>query len=103
EANNRLCILLGIPPEDLRCKMGPAPIPTTPPDVAVGMPCDLLRRRPDVRRDERLAAAASAGIGIAEAAFYPAISLNGTFGYSAEHLSQLFNTYAFRGLISPSF
>jgi NodT family efflux transporter outer membrane factor (OMF) lipoprotein len=48
---NRLCILLGIPVENLQARLGPGPIPTAPPDVAVGMPADLLRRRPDVRRD----------------------------------------------------
>ena len=53
----QLCILLGMPPEELQSRLGPAPIPTTPPEVAIGMPADLLRRRPDVRRAERLAAA----------------------------------------------
>ena len=57
EANNRLCILLGTPPENLERRLGPGPIPTAPPAVAVGIPAELLRRRPDVRRAERLAAA----------------------------------------------
>src|SRR5262249_10303348 len=82
QAANRLCILLGIPPEDLLQKLGDAPIPTAPPEVAVGVPADLLRRRPDVRRAERQAAAQCAQIGIAEADFYPQISLNATFGWS---------------------
>ena len=77
---NQLCILLGMPPEELESKLGPAPIPTAPVDVAVGIPADLLRRRPDVRRAERQAAAQSALIGVAEADFYPAISINGTLG-----------------------
>jgi len=71
--------------------------------VAVGMPADLLRRRPDVRREERLAAARSAEIGIADADFYPAISILGTIGYSAQNFGDLFNTQAFRGTIGPSF
>ena len=54
---NQLCILLGMPPEKLEARLGPAPIPTAPVEVAVGIPADLLRRRPDVRRAERLAAA----------------------------------------------
>ena len=53
----QLCILLGMPPEELQSRLGPAPIPAAPPDVALGIPADLLRRRPDVRRAERLAAA----------------------------------------------
>ena len=48
--NNQLCILLGIPPEDLHAKIGAGPIPKAPAEVAAGIPADLLRRRPDVRR-----------------------------------------------------
>ena len=87
---NQLCILLGIPPEALRAKLGPGPIPSAAAEVAVGIPADLLRRRPDVRRAEYLAAAQSAEIGVAEADFYPAVSINGTLGYSAERFSNLF-------------
>lgn len=103
EANNRLCILLGIPPEDLTAKLGNLPIPTAPVDVAVGIPADLLRRRPDVRRAERLAASASARIGVADAEFYPQISINGTFGWTAQQLPDLFDGNAFRGGVGPSF
>src|SRR6266481_6341739 len=81
-ANNQLCILLGIPPEELEPKLGSAPIPTAPTEVAAGIPADLLRRRPDVRRAERQAAAQSAQIGVAEAELYPHISITGTINYS---------------------
>jgi NodT family efflux transporter outer membrane factor (OMF) lipoprotein len=100
---NQLCILLGIPPEDLRAKLGPGPIPTAPVDVVVGIPADLLRRRPDVRRAERQAAAQSAQIGVAEADFYPHISILGTIGYSAEEFKDLFRESAHNGTIGPSF
>ncbi len=100
---NRLCILLGIPPEDLLAKLGEGPIPAAPPEAVVGVPADLLRRRPDVRRAERLAAAGCASIGIAEADFYPQISLNGTFGWSAQQLEDLFAYGGFRGSVGPSF
>jgi NodT family efflux transporter outer membrane factor (OMF) lipoprotein len=100
---NQLCILLGMPPEDLQAKLGPAPIPTAPAEVVVGIPADLLRRRPEVRRAERQAAAQSAQIGIAEADFYPAISINGTLGYSAQYFPNLFRPDAFTGNIGPSF
>ena len=83
QVNNQLCILLGIPPEELRARVGPGHIPTAPPEVAVGLPAELLRRRPDVRRAERLAAAQSAQIGVAEAEFYPHISITGSLGYAA--------------------
>ena len=103
---NQLCVLLGIPPEDLRAKLGPAPkelIPSAPVDVAVGIPADLLRRRPDVRRAERQAAAQSAQIGIAESDFYPHISIVGTIGYSAAQFKDLFTGNAVQGTIGPSF
>jgi NodT family efflux transporter outer membrane factor (OMF) lipoprotein len=103
QTTNKLCILLGIPPEDLACKLGPGPIPKAPPDVAVGIPADLLRRRPDVRREERLAAARSAEIGIAESDFYPAVSLVGQVGFSSEQIGDLLNGRAFRGSVGPSF
>ena len=103
QANNQICILLGIPPEELQEKLGPGPIPTAPPEVCLGIPADLLRRRPDVRRAERQAAAQCALIGVAEADFYPAFSIDGTFGYSAEKFSDLFTPGAFRGTVGPSF
>jgi NodT family efflux transporter outer membrane factor (OMF) lipoprotein len=101
--NDALCVLLGIPPVDLKAKLGTAPIPTAPPEVAAGVPADLLRRRPDVRRAERVAAAQCARIGIADADFYPAVSINGNLGWSAEELKDLFRSTAFRGNITPSF
>jgi NodT family efflux transporter outer membrane factor (OMF) lipoprotein len=102
-ASNRLCVLLGIPPEELRCKIGPGIIPIAPMSACAGMPADLLRRRPDVRRAERVAAAQSARIGIAETDLYPAISITGNFGYSAQDISQLLTGDAFNGRIGPSF
>jgi len=61
----------------------------------------LLRRRPDVCRAERLAAAQAEQIGIAEADLYPAFKLNGDMGYTAAGLSQLFETNAFNAAIGP--
>ncbi len=56
-------------------------IPTAPLTVAVGIPRDLLRRRPDIQRAEHIAASQSALIGATEAELYPAFSLSGTFGF----------------------
>jgi NodT family efflux transporter outer membrane factor (OMF) lipoprotein len=103
QANNQLSILLGIPPEDLLPRLGAADIPAAPADVAAGIPADLLRRRPDVRKAERQAAAQSAQIGVAEADFYPHLSLNGTFGYSAQFFHRLFRPTAFQGTFGPTF
>jgi NodT family efflux transporter outer membrane factor (OMF) lipoprotein len=102
-AENQLCILLGIPPTDLRARLGLKPIPTAPPEVVVGIPCDLLRRRPDVRRAERNAAAQAEQIGMAMAEFYPHLSINGSLGYRAGSFSDLFKSSAFNSSVGPSF
>jgi NodT family efflux transporter outer membrane factor (OMF) lipoprotein len=103
QAANRLCVLLGIPPDDLVAQLEAGPIPVAPPSVAVGMPADLLRRRPDVRRAERQAAAQAELIGIAQADYYPAISIDGSLGWSAAKLSNLFDSQNFSGSVGPSF
>jgi NodT family efflux transporter outer membrane factor (OMF) lipoprotein len=103
QSTNQLCILLGIPMEELRARLGPGDIPTAPPEVVVGIPADLLRRRPDVRRAERQAAAQCAQIGVAESELYPHISLLGTINYQAARFNDLFNGHAMSGNIGPSF
>ncbi|MBI3407220.1 MAG: efflux transporter outer membrane subunit [Planctomycetes bacterium] len=103
KANDHLCLLLGIAPENLQAMLGSRPIPVAPPDVAIGIPADLVRRRPDVRRAEREAAAQCAKIGVAEADFYPAISITGAFGWSSQSFSDLFSPGSFGGTIGPSF
>ena len=103
QSNNQLSTLLGVPPEDLQARLGPAGIPTAPAEVAVGIPADLLRRRPDVRKAERQAAAQSAQIGIAQAEFYPHIAIEGNFGISAESYNRLFYPTARQGTFGPSF
>jgi NodT family efflux transporter outer membrane factor (OMF) lipoprotein len=103
QAENQLCILLGIPPEDLSKILGTGPIPQSPPQVIVDIPAELLRRRPDVRRAERLAASQAEEIGIALADLYPAFSINGTMRYDAENFRDLFRQTAFNGSVGPSF
>jgi NodT family efflux transporter outer membrane factor (OMF) lipoprotein len=102
-SSNLLCILLGMPPVDLAAKLGKSPIPETPGEVVVGIPADLIRRRPDVRTAERLVAAQNAQIGVAESDFYPAFFITGSLGYEAKNLSHLFASKSFRGDIGPSF
>ena len=101
--NNLLCFLLGEPPRDLLPELGEAPIPTPPVEVALGIPCELIRRRPDVRLAERNVAAQSALIGVAAAELYPAFSISGSIGYSAQNLNRLFVPTSNTGLISPGF
>jgi outer membrane protein TolC len=102
QTNNQLCVLLGMPVRDLLPELGDGDVPTAPPEVAVGMPADLLRRRPDLRRAERLVAAQSARIGIATADLYPRFSLIGGLGYEAANFSDLFSPGSFIGTIGPS-
>ncbi len=103
QTGNALCVLMGLPPRDLVGELGEAPIPVAPPQLLAGIPAELLRRRPDVRRAERLAAAQSAVIGIAESDFYPHIAITGSIGYSSENLSTLFDTRSVAGSIGPGF
>jgi len=109
QANDVLCILLGIPVRDLGQELGTAPgasadpMPSTPKWVAADIPADLLRRRPDIRQAERQVAAQSAQIGVAEADLYPSLFINGTLGWEAQDLSQLFESRSFMGSITPNF
>lgn len=103
QSQNQLCVLLGILPEDLSRRLGDMPIPSTPLDIAVGIPAELLVRRPDVRRAERLLAAQSARIGIAESDFYPRIAVTGTVGVDANQFKNLFRGGSSFGSVGPSF
>lgn len=102
-ATNALCILLGIPPIDMLPRLGSAPIPTAPTEVVCGIPAQLLTRRPDVRRAERIVAGECARIGIAESEFYPHMFLNGNIGWSGQQLSDLTTPRALVGSIAPNF
>jgi NodT family efflux transporter outer membrane factor (OMF) lipoprotein len=101
---NRLAVLLGMPPHDLNYLLVSSKgIPRAPEDVTIDVPASLMRRRPDIRRQERLVAAQSAAIGIAESDLYPAVSINGTAYLDASSLSRLFNSKAWAGSVGPSF
>lgn len=101
QSSNRLSVLLGRPPVELEAELAIRGIPTAPPTVTIGIPADLLRRRPDVRRAERQAAAQGEEIGIAEADLYPMFAINGTLGYYAENVNQLVTPKAFTSTIGP--
>ncbi|KAF5050730.1 Outer membrane protein OprM [anaerobic digester metagenome] len=89
---NGLAVLLG---------QNPGPIPRgltidelTAPAITAGLPSDLLERRPDVRQAEQTLVAANAQIGVAKAAYFPAISLTGLFGFASDDLTDLFRSSA---------
>ncbi len=87
-----LGVLLGKEPAVLARELAtPGPIPAPPPQVPVGLPSDLLRRRPDIRRAEAQLHAATARIGVAVADLFPRFSLTGTLGLSASELTRLGN------------
>ncbi|MFL6235533.1 MAG: efflux transporter outer membrane subunit [Thermoanaerobaculia bacterium] len=78
-----------------------------PPDVPPGLPSDLLRRRPDLREAEQSLVAANAEVGVAQADFFPRVSLTGALGSVSPHISQLFpagRTWTIGGgLLTPVF
>lgn len=91
QAKNRLAVLIGQHPGSLRDALAERKaIPITPLEVAVGVPADILRRRPDVRRAERRLAAQTAQIGVATSDLYPKFSLLGSIGLEALSLNNLF-------------
>ncbi|MCA9774019.1 MAG: TolC family protein, partial [Myxococcales bacterium] len=90
-AAHALAVLLGRPPgaiPELAEATGPMPAP--PETIAVGVPADTLRRRPDVRRAERAAAAQNAQIGVAKADWYPKFTLLGSIGLDSTKAGSLF-------------
>ncbi len=106
---NALRVLLGMTPQSLDGLLsGSKGIPVPPQSVAVGIPADLVRRRPDVRAAELAAAAQSAQIGIAEADLFPAFSLTGSFGAAASTVphATLADVFTAKGIafgFGPSF
>ncbi|MGE5293442.1 MAG: TolC family protein, partial [Solirubrobacterales bacterium] len=93
QAIHQLGVLIGSEPETLLAELSQTqPIPAAPVTVPVGLPADLLRRRPDIRRAERQLAAATAEIGVAVADLFPKLSLTGSYGYQSAQSSSLFSS-----------
>lgn len=89
-AIRRLEVLTGGMPGALDAELSPAaPLPNPPEALAVGIPSELLRRRPDVRAAERRIAASSARVGVATASLFPRFSLTGSFGLQSQELGDL--------------
>src|SRR5215831_8285573 len=88
---HQLGVLLGQEPGALLAELSEgSPIPPPPPEVPVGLPSELLRRRPDVRRAERQLAAATARIGVQTAELFPKFSLTGAAGLQSVSASDWF-------------
>jgi len=115
QAKNALGVLLGKTPRSIDSYVAEArPIPAAPAEIAVGVPADLLRRRPDIRLAERQLATQSALIGVAKADLYPHFSLLGSINLrasdaaltfasgGASELGDLFNAKSFQYFIGPS-
>ena len=103
QAENRLTVLLGQSPGTLKDTLSERkPIPVTPIKLAVGVPADALRRRPDVRRAEQVLAAKTARIGIAVAERFPRFNLPGSIGLESLSLGDLFSSGALVSSISPN-
>jgi multidrug efflux system outer membrane protein len=84
-----LAVLLGRPAENLTIPVQPDNLP--PPEIPIGLPADLLTRRPDVAAADRQVAAATAQIGVAKAAYFPQLSLTGLVGYESTNVASLAN------------
>ncbi len=102
QSKNALSVLLGMPPNDLESILkGTGSMPEAPTMAAVGIPADLIRRRPDVRAAEMVAAAHSATIGIAKADLYPQFVLAGSIGLAGSTFSDQFQSGSGTGFITP--
>jgi len=98
-----MAVLLGQEPGELVTELSPSmPVPPTPPEVPIGLPADLLRRRPDVRQAERQLAAETARIGVAKSDWFPKLSLTGDVGSESVTLAQAFKPGSLFWSLGPS-
>lgn len=103
QAAFRLGVLLGQTPDSLLSELAEAkPEPTPPDEIPVGLPSDLLRRRPDIRRAERQLAAANARIGVATSDLYPRFFLTGLAGLQSAQLSDIVDLKSRVWSVAPS-
>lgn len=101
---HRMAILLGLEPRGLVTELQDATeLPHVPDNLPAGLPSELLRRRPDIRKAERELAAATARIGVSTALLFPRFSLTGSFGYQSQHFSDLTQDFSHFWQIGPTF
>jgi len=106
ELENALAVLVGKNPIEFKLPQNPLTLP--PPAIPVGLPSELLQRRPDVAEAERRTAARNAEIGVATAAFFPSLNLTGALGFESSDLSNFLTSGSrawtlFGGLSQPIF
>jgi NodT family efflux transporter outer membrane factor (OMF) lipoprotein len=100
---NAIGVLLAREPGALRQTLGePHDVPALPEQVPIGVPSELVQRRPDIRKAEAQLHAATAAIGLAKADFYPRISLNGSAGFQSLQLSNLADWASGQFVVGPS-
>ncbi|MFO0861579.1 MAG: TolC family protein [Phycisphaerales bacterium] len=91
-AINRIGVLLGRPPRTFAAELQPRQkLPVAPTTVNIGMPSELLKRRPDIRAAERSLAAQTARIGVATADLYPSFSIGAAFGLQSNQFGSWWN------------
>ena len=100
EYEHAIAVLTGRPPEGF--SIAEAPLEVQPPYVPVGLPSQLLERRPDIAAAERRTNEANERIGIARAAFFPSVSLNATIGFESTAIKSLFNASSFVYALGPT-
>ena len=101
---NQLAVLLGTTPDKmLSWVTTTGSLPEVPNNLFVGVPCDVIRQRPDIKAAERTLAVQAEQIGIAEADLYPQLSVSGSISVQANSISDLFTPESTIGSIGPSF
>jgi len=104
KTKNRLAVLLGLNPGSLEKELAERKsIPVASQEIAYGIPADVLRNRPDVRRAERQLAAETARVGVQTAELYPKLTLSGSIGLEALSLSNLLSASSTVYSYGPSF
>jgi NodT family efflux transporter outer membrane factor (OMF) lipoprotein len=100
QLEHAIALLVGEPPSTFR--LAPAPLSARMPSIPVGVPSELLERRPDIAAAERRVAAANARIGVAEAAYYPTLTLSASGGYQAPSTGDLLSLPARFWSVGPA-
>ena len=100
QTEHAIALLIGEPPSTF--SLAPAPLTAAPPAIPVGVPSELLERRPDIAGAERRVAASSEQIGVAVAAYYPTVTLSISAGFEGTALSKLLSAASHYWAVQPA-